>query len=56
MRYRVQAHRLRREAERCFRLAHGIADAKTSDQLEAIGREYERAADALDVDDRPLAA
>jgi len=56
MTWRIQAQRLRREAEHCYRLANGIADAQTSQQLEAIGREYERAAEALERRDRALAA
>lgn len=39
---------LRAEAERCFRLAHGIADAKLSDELEAIGHDFEHEADELE--------
>lgn len=35
------------EAERCYRLAHGIADPKLCDELEEIGREFEREARRL---------
>jgi hypothetical protein len=52
----AQAQHLRREAERCYRLAQGIADAKLSDELEAIGMEYEREAQELEEEVRPLAA
>jgi hypothetical protein len=48
----VEARRLRLEAERCFRLACGIADAKLSDELEAIGRDFEREAELLEGDTR----
>lgn len=43
----MSATRLFIEAERCYRLARGIADAKLSDELEAIGREFEREARQL---------
>jgi hypothetical protein len=43
-----QANKLRFEAERCFRLAHGISDARLSDELEAIGRAFEREAEAIE--------
>jgi hypothetical protein len=56
MTWRVRVQRLRHEAERCFRLANGIADAQTSEELEAIGREYQRAAEALEQRERSLAA
>ncbi len=32
---------LLREAERCFRLAHGTAGVRLSEELEAIGREFQ---------------
>jgi hypothetical protein len=41
------------EAERCYRLARGIADAKLSDELEEIGREFEREARRLVRDGEP---
>jgi|HubBroStandDraft_6_1064221.scaffolds.fasta_scaffold5244490_1 hypothetical protein len=47
-----QVKRLRCEAARCYRLAHGIADARLCEELEAIGREFERQAEALEIDDR----
>jgi hypothetical protein len=53
---RNQVRRLRREAERCFRLANGTANPKLSEELEAIGHEYEREAEALEDGDRRLAA
>ena len=56
MTWKNQVKRLEREAERCFRLANGIADAKTSAELETIGREYQRAAEALEQRERALAA
>jgi hypothetical protein len=40
----ANSRRLLREAERCFRLANGIASVRLSDELEAIGREFEREA------------
>jgi hypothetical protein len=36
------ATRLRVQAERCFRLARGPASAKLADELEALGRAFER--------------
>jgi hypothetical protein len=53
---RIQVRQLRIDAERCFRLANGCANAKLAEELEAIGREYEREAEALEADDRRLAA
>ena len=50
------AQRLRLEAERCYRLAQGIADARLCDELEAIGLQFEREAAALERVVRPLAA
>jgi hypothetical protein len=43
----ADSRQLLREAERCFRLANGIAGARLSDELEAIGREFEREAHRL---------
>lgn len=43
-----QVEQLRSEAERCFRLAHGIADPRLCDELEAIGRAFEREAEQLE--------
>ena len=40
----MSATELFNEAERCYRLAHGIANARLSDELEEIGREFEREA------------
>jgi hypothetical protein len=44
----ADARRLLQEAERCFRLAHGIADMRLSEELEAIGRQFEREAEELE--------
>jgi hypothetical protein len=44
------------EAERCYRLARGIASPKLSDELEEIGREFEREARRLAGDDEPEGA
>lgn len=41
------------EAERCYRLARGIADAKLSDELEEIGREFEYEARRLVCEEAP---
>jgi hypothetical protein len=38
------AARLRVQAERCFRLARGPASARLADELEALGRGFEREA------------
>jgi hypothetical protein len=46
----TEARRLRGEAERCFRLAHGIAEAKLADELEAIGQAFEREAELIERD------
>ncbi len=40
--------RLWREAERCFRLAQGVADLRLSEELETIGRQFEREAEELE--------
>ena len=52
----AQAQRLRLEAERCYRLAQGTANPTLSDELEAIGLEFEREAAELEDEVRPLAA
>jgi hypothetical protein len=39
---------LRGEAERCFRLAQGIASFELADELEDIGRALEREAEEVD--------
>jgi hypothetical protein len=42
-----QAHALRIEAERCFRLAQGIASVELADELEALGRAFESESEQL---------
>jgi hypothetical protein len=42
------ADALRSEAERCFRLAQGIASFELADELEAIGRAFENEAEELE--------
>jgi hypothetical protein len=42
------AQSLRAEAQRCFRLARGIASFELADELEAIGRAFESEAAALE--------
>jgi hypothetical protein len=42
------ADALRGEAERCFRLAQGIASFELADELEAIGRAFESEAEELE--------
>jgi hypothetical protein len=44
----LDSNYLRTEAERCFRLARGLAGANLSDELEEIGRAFEREADELE--------
>jgi len=39
---------LRREAERCFRLACGVASPELAEELEKIGRAFEREAAILE--------
>jgi hypothetical protein len=39
---------LRGEAERCFRLAQGIASFELADELETIGRAFESEAEELE--------
>jgi hypothetical protein len=41
---------LRGEAERCFRLAQGIASFELADELEAIGRAFESEAEELEAE------
>ena len=40
---------LRSEAQRCFRLAQGIASFELADELEAIGRAFESEVEKLEV-------
>ncbi len=42
------ADALHSEAERCFRLAQGIASFELADELEAIGRAFESEAEELE--------
>ena len=42
------AQSLRAEAQRCFRLARGIASFELADELEAIGRAFEGEAEELE--------
>ena len=54
------AQALRVEAQRCFRLARGIASFELADELEAIGRAFESEAGELEsrhipAGDEPLA-
>jgi hypothetical protein len=44
----IDASRLRNEAKRCYRLANGIAGVALSNELEAIGRAFEREAEFLE--------
>ena len=44
----VLADALRVEAQRCFRLARGIASFELADELEAIGQAFECEADELE--------
>ena len=44
----VLADALRVEAQRCFRLARGIASFELADELEAIGQAFESEADELE--------
>jgi hypothetical protein len=44
----IDASRLRSEAERCYRLAQGVAGVELSDELEAIGQAFEREAELLE--------
>jgi hypothetical protein len=41
------------EAERCFRLAQGIASFELANELEAIGRAFESEAEELEVAPKP---
>jgi len=47
------ADALRGEAERCFRLAQGIASFELADELEAIGRTFESEAEELEAPPQP---
>jgi hypothetical protein len=47
------ADALRSEAERCFRLAQGIASFELADELEAIGRAFESEAEDLQAAAKP---
>lgn len=40
----MNENQLLQEAERCYRLARGIPDRRLSEELEAIGRQFEREA------------
>ena len=44
---------LRSEAERCFRLAQGIASFELADELEAIGRVFESEAEEFEAAPQP---
>jgi hypothetical protein len=46
------ARSLRIEAQRCFRLARGIASFELADELEAIGRAFE--SEAVELETRPM--
>src|SRR5882762_10041093 len=50
----VLADALRVEAQRCFRLARGIASFELADELEAIGHEFKSEAEQLE--SRPTAS
>jgi hypothetical protein len=52
----ILADALRVEAQRCFRLAHGIASFELADELEAIGQAFENEAKELESGQKPLAA
>jgi hypothetical protein len=45
---RSQSAYLRAQADRCFRLARGMASLELFDELEAIGRAYESEAARLE--------
>jgi hypothetical protein len=47
------AQSLRLEAQRCFRLARGIASFELADELEAIGRAFESEAAELEMRQTP---
>jgi len=49
----VMADTLRVEAQRCFRLARGIASFELADELEAIGHAFE--SEAKELECRPAA-
>jgi hypothetical protein len=48
------ANALRGEAQRCFRLARGIASFELAEELEAIGRAFEGEADELETELAPV--
>jgi len=50
-----KSKRLRIEAERCFRLARGAADARLARELEVIGRRFAREAEELEALARDVA-
>jgi hypothetical protein len=50
------ADALRGEAQRCFRLARGIASFELADELEAIGRAFESEAEELEAASKPQLA
>ncbi|HZU89015.1 MAG TPA: hypothetical protein VE993_07130 [Stellaceae bacterium] len=47
-----QSAYLRAQADRCFRLAQGMASLELFDELEAIGRAFEREAARLEKSER----
>jgi hypothetical protein len=47
------AQALRVEAQRCFRLARGIASSELADELDAIGRAFESEAEELETRHTP---
>ena len=49
------ADALRVEAQRCFRLARGIASYELADELEAIGHAFESEAKAVEFVQAPTA-
>jgi hypothetical protein len=48
-----RARALRIDAERCFRLAQGIANYRLAEELEALGREFEIEAAELSAERYP---
>lgn len=51
-----QSAYLRAQADRCFRLAQGMASLELFDELEAIGRAFEREAAQLEKKEKRSAA
>jgi hypothetical protein len=51
---RSQSAYLRAQADRCFRLAQGMATLELFDELEAIGRAFESEAAQLESDEEPI--